>query len=651
MSSQADRGRSLFCFYRLLLVAAAAALLLCDEAAAQGTSCGKLLPGQVDPVTVAAVRSATNSSITVDWLPPDRGITGYFYTLSCPSCPTQQHNTTDETFTFRDLNGATEYSFSIQAGLRNCRLSPAFHLSGITYLNKVPGRVHISDVTETSFRARWAASPDVGVEYEVSCAGRVPDTTAVCTGQPSGASVTVTVRPVKTGFPPAPFIHGTALTKLFPIDASLVSLSVRETSIHLTWAASITEGVLYRVTCRRVSTENSTSLPPSKYLSATFSNVQSGEAYNLSVAVTKKGGFHEVVTWLPIQLTKLFGIDPSSAQYSSNETAISVTWQPSSTSGVSYQLTCKRVGSGEVSTASSPTPSATCGSLQSGQEYELRVAVKKAGGFDDVITALSNQLTNGNRGSCATADWLQFNGFCYLLVKGSNGRNLTAAVSDCQRRDPSAHLLWITSQSEMNWVMDYSARNWRLREDYRAQCRDCRFQGDAAWTGLYRDEADGGKFKWLRDNSGINVSVSWLVGPSRPPMNFGLLVDAETRLLWRTYQPEARHFHFCKAPVRVQQPETAKNDAADAAQEKTVRTRCPSAAWSPISRGPGASLQMCYTKIYPGSFPQAREECRRWAPNADILPARSLHGLSRFDRRILFLHVCYIGKKTGKSDS
>uniref|UniRef100_A0A1I8HQP9 Fibronectin type-III domain-containing protein n=1 Tax=Macrostomum lignano TaxID=282301 RepID=A0A1I8HQP9_9PLAT len=88
----------------------------------------------------------------------------------------------------------------------------------------------------------------------------------------------------------------------------------------------------------------------------------------------------------------LSGIDASSAQYSSNETAISVTWQPSSTSGVSYQLTCKRVGSGEVSTVSSPTPNATCGSLQSGQAYELRVAVQKAG-FNDVITRLSNQLT------------------------------------------------------------------------------------------------------------------------------------------------------------------------------------------------------------------------------------------------------------------
>uniref|UniRef100_A0A1I8HLQ8 Fibronectin type-III domain-containing protein n=1 Tax=Macrostomum lignano TaxID=282301 RepID=A0A1I8HLQ8_9PLAT len=310
------------CCCWLLLVAAAAALLLCDEAAAQGTSCGKLVPGQVDPVTVAAVRSSTNSSITVDWLAPDRGITGYFYIVNCPSCPSRQQNTTHETFTFRGLTAATEYNFSIQAGLQNCRLSPAFHLSGRTGLNSIPGPVHISDVTETSFRARWAASPDVGVEYEVSCAGRVPDATAVCRGQPSGASVTVRVRPVKTGFVPGSYICGTALTKLFPIDASLVSFTITETSISLTWVASITEGVLYRMTCRRVSTGNSTSLPPSKYLSATVSGLQSGEAYNLSVAVSKQGGFHEVVTWLPIQLTKLFGIDASSAQYSSNETAI-----------------------------------------------------------------------------------------------------------------------------------------------------------------------------------------------------------------------------------------------------------------------------------------------------------------------------------------
>uniref|UniRef100_A0A1I8HM46 Fibronectin type-III domain-containing protein n=1 Tax=Macrostomum lignano TaxID=282301 RepID=A0A1I8HM46_9PLAT len=47
----------------------------------------------------------------------------------------------------------------------------------------------------------------------------------------------------------------------------------------------------------------------------------------------------------------------------------------------------------------------------SGQEYELRVAVQKAGGFDDVITALSNQLT---KDSVAPA----VSGLTILLIPG-----------------------------------------------------------------------------------------------------------------------------------------------------------------------------------------------------------------------------------------
>uniref|UniRef100_A0A1I8HNN6 Fibronectin type-III domain-containing protein n=1 Tax=Macrostomum lignano TaxID=282301 RepID=A0A1I8HNN6_9PLAT len=160
-----------------------------------------------------------------------------------------------------------------------------------------------------------------------------------------------------------------SIAELFGIDASSAQYSSNETAISVTWQPSSTSGVSYQLTCKRVGSGevwNASSSTPS----GTCGSLQSGQAYELRVAV-QKAGFDDVITRLSNQLTKLFGIDASSAQHSSNETAISVTWQPSSTSGVSYQLTCKRVGSGEVSTASSATPSATCGSLQSGQEYEL----------------------------------------------------------------------------------------------------------------------------------------------------------------------------------------------------------------------------------------------------------------------------------------
>uniref|UniRef100_A0A1I8FKE8 C-type lectin domain-containing protein n=1 Tax=Macrostomum lignano TaxID=282301 RepID=A0A1I8FKE8_9PLAT len=126
------------------------------------------------------------------------------------------------------------------------------------------------------------------------------------------------------------------------------------------------------------------------------------------------------------------------------------------------------------------------------------------------------------------------------------------AVSDCRRRDPSAHLLWVTSQAEMDWVMDFSDRNWSLKKTTELSAETAGFKGDAAWTGLYRDEADGGNFKWLKDNSNVDVTVKWFVlDPGNPPRNYAYIYGTTNDLYFRTYSPEAKHYHFCKAPVFV----------------------------------------------------------------------------------------------------
>ncbi|PAA82324.1 hypothetical protein BOX15_Mlig027029g1 [Macrostomum lignano] len=432
--------------------------------------CGVANPNQVDKITLAIVRRSTVSEIIVDWLQPSTvpELWDFHYVLSCPGCTghEQQITTSGTTYKFSGLIPAMEYVVSLQAGHRDCELSPSYVLNAKTALSNLPEPLHFSDIDETSFRVHWVPSPDVGIRYEVSCAGIVDGDSVLCRNLQSGASIDVTVRTVKPGFPQSSYVRGTALTKLFPIDANEV-------------------------------------------------------------------------------------------QYAVYESGITVSWSESNTPGVTYALTCSRVGTNsDVTVVKSTVPTATCKNLHTGLEYNLSVIVQKPGGFEDTVTYLGTRHIekttgpNENEGSCPSVDWQLFKGFCYLLVKGSNGRNLAEAVSDCQRRDPSAHLLWVTSQAEMDWMIDYSERNWRLKEDYRAQCRDCRFQGDAAWTGLYRDEADGGKFKWLKDNTSVNVSVIWLVGPSNPPMNFGFLMDARPQLVWRTYQPEVRHFHLCKAPQR-----------------------------------------------------------------------------------------------------
>uniref|UniRef100_A0A1I8FGB6 Protein-tyrosine-phosphatase n=1 Tax=Macrostomum lignano TaxID=282301 RepID=A0A1I8FGB6_9PLAT len=434
--------------------------------------CGVANPNQVDKITLAIVRRSTVSEIIVDWLQPSTvpELWDFYYVLSCPGCTghEQQITTSGTTYKFSGLIPAMEYVVLLQAGHRDCELSPSYVLNAKTALSNLPEPLHFSDIDETSFRVHWVPSPDVGIRYEVSCAGIVDGDSVLCSNLQSGASIDVTVRTVKPGFPQSSYVRGTALTKLFPIDVNKV-------------------------------------------------------------------------------------------QYAVYETGITVSWSESNTPAVTYALTCSRVGTNsDVTVVKSTVPMATCKNLHTGLEYNLSVIVQKPGGFEDTVTYLGTRhieettRPNENEGSCPSVDWQLFKGFCYLLVKGSNGRNLTEAVSDCQRRDPSAHLLWVTSQAEMDWVTDYSERNWRLREDYRAQCRDCRNLGDAAWTGLYRDEADGGNFKWLIDNSNLDVTVNWFfLEPGNPPRNYGYIYGTVNNLYFRTYSPESKHYHFCKAPVFV----------------------------------------------------------------------------------------------------
>uniref|UniRef100_A0A1I8JDX3 Protein-tyrosine-phosphatase n=1 Tax=Macrostomum lignano TaxID=282301 RepID=A0A1I8JDX3_9PLAT len=527
--------------------------------------CGVANPNQVDKITLAIVRRSTVSEIIVDWLQPSTvpELWDFYYVLSCPGCTghEQQITTSGTTYKFSGLIPAMEYVVLLQAGHRDCELSPSYVLNAKTALSNLPEPLHFSDIDETSFRVHWVPSPDVGIRYEVSCAGIVDGDSVLCSNLQSGASIDVTVRTVKPGFPQSSYVRGTALTKLFPIDVNKV-------------------------------------------------------------------------------------------QYAVYETGITVSWSESNTPAVTYALTCSRVGS-DVTVVKSTVPMATCKNLHTGLEYNLSVIVQKPGGFEDTVTYLGTRhieettRPNENEGSCPSVDWQLFKGFCYLLVKGSNGRNLTEAVSDCQRRDPSAHLLWVTSQAEMDWVTDYSERNWRLREDYRAQCRDCRNLGDAAWTGLYRDEADGGNFKWLIDNSNLDVTVSlrfdgtssqpppgaggvpqevgagvhgtsvfvatnwrggvgfapssaasrrlfrglqrdvrrvvrwFFIDPQNPPKNYAYIYETTNDLYFRTYSPEAKHYHFCKAPVFVS---TTAPTVATATT--TIATREPTTTYEIVTVPP-----------------------------------------------------------------
>jgi hypothetical protein len=90
------------------------------------------------------------------------------------------------------------------------------------------------------------------------------------------------------------------------------------------------------------------------------------------------------------------------------------------------------------------------------------------------------------------------------MVKGSNGRTVDAARSDCQSRDSTADLLWVTNAEEMQWVTDHTARNWGIKSDW-SQCTDCdRIEG--AWIGLKRDTSDG-QWKWLKNNEVVGVDM------------------------------------------------------------------------------------------------------------------------------------------------
>uniref|UniRef100_A0A1I8HJF7 Fibronectin type-III domain-containing protein n=1 Tax=Macrostomum lignano TaxID=282301 RepID=A0A1I8HJF7_9PLAT len=458
--------------------------------------CGVANPNQVDKITLAIVRRSTVSEIIVDWLQPSTvpELWDFHYVLSCPGCTghEQQITTSGTTYKFSGLIPAMEYVVSLQAGHRDCELSPSYVLNAKTALSNLPEPLHFSDIDETSFRVHWVPSPDVGIRYEVSCAGIVDGDSVLCRNLQSGASIDVTVRTVKPGFPQSSYVRGTALTKLFPIDANEV-------------------------------------------------------------------------------------------QYAVYESGITVSWSESNTPAVTYALTCSRVGTNsDVTVVKSTVPTATCKNLHTGLEYNLSVIVQKPGGFED-----TRKQQGPTRTRVHAHQWI---GSCLKASATFWSRDPTDETSrrPCLTvRDETRLLTCSGSRLKPRWtgMMDFSERNWRLREDYRAQCRDCRnlgdaawtglyrdeadggnfkwlidnsnldvtvFQGDAAWTGLYRDEADGGNFKWLIDNSNVDVTVNWFVlEPGNPPRNYGYIYETVSSLYFRTYSPEAKHYHFCKAPVFV----------------------------------------------------------------------------------------------------
>uniref|UniRef100_A0A1I8HPG8 Fibronectin type-III domain-containing protein n=1 Tax=Macrostomum lignano TaxID=282301 RepID=A0A1I8HPG8_9PLAT len=94
----------------------------------------------------------------------------------------------------------------------------------------------------------------------------------------------------------------------------------------------------------------------------------------------------------------LYSVNPSSVSYSSNESAISVTWTASATgAGVHHQLRCLSGSDGSVVIRNVTSPeqrlSATCDSLQSGWEFSLQIVVLKVGGFEPALAEVGQLLT------------------------------------------------------------------------------------------------------------------------------------------------------------------------------------------------------------------------------------------------------------------
>ncbi|PAA84928.1 hypothetical protein BOX15_Mlig021682g1 [Macrostomum lignano] len=157
-------------------------------------------------------------------------------------------------------------------------------------------------------------------------------------------------------------------------------------------------------------------------------------------------------------------------------------------------------------------------------------------------------ITRAPIGPCPESGdrWIEYDGNCYTLRKPIQGHTWSSARDACRSVSESSDLVWLETQSELEWLVDYSARNWGIKADWNA-CQYCS-NVEAAWIGLFRDEGHDGLLKWAFHRLTINIVPNWWPDhPKQSPNNYGLLFDTGSALRMRTEVGTGRYWYFCKA--------------------------------------------------------------------------------------------------------
>lgn len=359
-------------------------------------------PTTAAPGTPSAV-AVSPSQINLSWLVNAGGQTFTVYSGTSAASVTNlvATNVHGTGYTVPGLSANTTYYFTIVGITATATSAPSGVGSATTLAPpppSAPSGLAAAAVSASQINLSWTASSTAGVTYTVYSGSTVvasglTGTSYSAAGLTANTAYSFTVVAVLGGTPSTASNTASATTKA-PVPpaapTSLTATTISSSQINLGWTASTSSGVTYTVYSG--STAVVSGLVGTSY-SAT--GLTSSTAYSYTVVAVSSTGT-STASNLATATTQAASVAPAApfglAASPGSASQVNLNWQPSTTSGVTYNVYIGTVSGAATTLAATGVPSqnyAVTGLLD-GTAYFFTVKAISSGG---ALSAASNQAT------------------------------------------------------------------------------------------------------------------------------------------------------------------------------------------------------------------------------------------------------------------